>query len=40
MNLNSNHHIFRVNASPIIGFGHLIRCSALAEAIQENGSKI
>ena len=36
----SNIYIFRVNASPNIGFGHLIRCSALAEAIQENSGEV
>jgi len=37
---SNNLYIFRVNASPNIGFGHLIRCSALAEAIQENGGEV
>jgi len=37
---SNNFYIFRVNASPNIGFGHLIRCSALAEAISERNGKI
>jgi len=37
---SNNLYIFRVNASSNIGFGHLIRCSVLAEAIQENGGEV
>lgn len=32
--------IFRVDASPNIGYGHLVRCSALAEQIYEKGNDI
>ncbi|OPL11591.1 MAG: hypothetical protein AVO38_15740 [delta proteobacterium ML8_D] len=30
--------IFRTNASPLVGYGHLVRCRALAESLRKHGT--